>query len=86
MKAPHRAPVPCVNGVSYDLDCSKKTCTKCDHLSPLLRGKVDKAFLQIVVQLKDFGAVYSARARVVDSGGFVRKGRILGGISQKDHL
>jgi hypothetical protein len=82
VKAPYKAPVPCVNGVSYDLDCSKKTCTKCDHLS-LLRGKVDKAFLQIVVQLKGFGA---GRARVVNSGSFVRKERILGENSRKNHL
>lgn len=80
VKAPHRAPVPCVNGASYGLDCSKKTCTKCDRLSPLLRGKVDKAFLQIVVQLKGFGAVCSG---VVDSGGFVWKERILGEIARR---
>jgi hypothetical protein len=36
-------------------------------------------------QLKGFSAVYSARARVVDSGGFVRKER-MGGDNQKYHL
>jgi hypothetical protein len=36
VKASYRAPVPCGNSASYGLDCSKKTCTKCDRLSPLL--------------------------------------------------